>query len=154
MLKICAMQSLYELLWSTGWRYWKQMRNYLWCTFCKVSYICDVYKFACDISHTCNIYTFVCLRYLGERHHGIKGCLNSGFEKLAGIVVQEKSPRNHRSKYNNGPEIRWSTKLSTNPVGFSFDQSKRKVKPKDTSVDVAISTALIPTKKKLISIYI
>ena len=41
--------------------------------------------------------------YLGERHHGVKSCLNSGFEKLACIVVQEKSPRNDRGKYNNGP---------------------------------------------------
>ena len=35
MLKICAMQSLYELLWSTDWRYWKQIKNYLWFIFCK-----------------------------------------------------------------------------------------------------------------------
>ena len=26
---------MYELLWSTDWRYWKQIKNYLWFIFCK-----------------------------------------------------------------------------------------------------------------------
>ena len=125
--KVCI---LLKLLWSTDGRFWKEIRNYSWFIFCKVSYICDAYQFVCDTAHICDMFTFFCLKYLGEGHHGVESCLNSGFEKLAGIVVQEKSPRNHRGKYNDGPEM-------------------KKIKPEDTSVDVAISASLIPTKTLL-----
>ena len=92
------------------------------------------------ITYLWYLYIF-CLRYLGERHHGVKSCLNSGFEKLAGIVVQEKSPRNHRGKYNDGPEIK-----QNQPKSLQNFRHFKKIKPKDTSVDVAISASLIPTK--------
>jgi hypothetical protein len=41
---------------------------------------------------------------LSERHHRVEGGLHGGLEKLAGVVVEEETPRDHRGKHYNAPE--------------------------------------------------
>ncbi len=41
---------------------------------------------------------------LSERHHGVEGGLHGGLEKLASVVMQEETTRDHRGKHYNAPE--------------------------------------------------